>query len=70
MFVMGDFNIDFNKTTIPSCKEFDFTMKSLGLSQSVLEPTRIFFKDGIKHSSKLDLIFSNSECKINQGPRY
>ena len=61
IFIMGDFNIDFSKTTTPSYKELDFTMRLLGLPQFVLDPTRSYFKDGINHCSRLDLIFSNPQ---------
>ena len=40
IFIMKDFNMDLSKTTTPSYKELDFTMRLLGLPQFVLDPTR------------------------------
>ena len=60
-FVMGDFNINYKDTKSPSFKELDFTMKSLGLTQLISEPTRNNIRNGIDNSSVLDLIFTNSD---------
>ena len=40
----------------------DFTTKSLSLMQLIFQPTRYYFKDNILKQSRVDLIFSNSEC--------
>ena len=61
MFLLGDFNINVDDTKAPNTRELLFTTKALGLSQLVNEPTRTFFRDGIKKTTKLDLIYTNSD---------
>ena len=65
IFVLGDFNINYRDTNSRMFKELDFTMKSLGLTQLIHEPTRLSFRNGSDTSTILDLIFTNSEAIIN-----
>ena len=60
IFVLGDSNINMLDRKTASTKELDFTMKALGLTQVVKEPTRTAFKNGTSSSTLLDLIFTNS----------
>ena len=61
IYLLGDFNINIEDAKAPDTKELLFTTKALGLSQLVMDPTRIFFRDGIRKTSRLDLIFTNSD---------
>ena len=61
IYLLGDFNIDYSDRKSAAFKELDFTTRWLGLVQLVTSPTRTYFRGGISHSSKIDLIFSNSE---------
>ena len=45
----------------PESRELLFTMGSLGLKQLVDSPTRLAFRNGQALSTKIDLIFSNSD---------
>ena len=67
IFVLGDFNINFKDTRSLMFKELDFTMKSLGMTQLIHEPTRLSFRDGLDTSTTLDLIFTNSEAILGLG---
>ena len=40
----------------------EFTTRALGLEQLVKTHTRIAFRNGVPSKTKLDLIFSNSDC--------
>ena len=61
IYILGDFNTNYEDPKAPNVRELDFTMKSLGLYQLVKEPTRIVYNDGIRKTSTLDLIFTNSQ---------
>ena len=61
IYLMGDFNIDFEGRKSPAVRELEFTTKSLNLTQLITSPTRYYFREGNRRHSKLDLIFSNSE---------
>ena len=61
VYLLGDFNINFDDRKSLSYKELDFTTRSLNLKQYVPSPTRITFRDGTCNQSKIDLIFTNSE---------
>ena len=65
IYLLGDFNINYNDKKAPAYRELDFTTRTLGLSQFITSPTRTFFRDGIAHESRIDLIFSNSEIIQN-----
>ena len=62
IYLLGDFNIDFYDRRSPAFKELEFVTKSLNLTQLVPSPTRFFFRNDVMSHSKLDLIFSNSDC--------
>ena len=61
IYLMGDFNIDFEGRKSPAVRELEFTTKSLNLTQLITSPTRYYFREGNMRHSKLDIIFSNSE---------
>ena len=61
IFVLGDFNINFDDKKSCSCRELDFTMQSLGLRQVIETPTRTVIREGILSSTRIDLIFTNSD---------
>ena len=62
IFMMGDFNINMADKTSNKSKDLEFTTRALGLNQLVKSHTRIAFNNGVNTSTKLDLIFSNSDC--------
>ena len=64
IFLLGDFNIDFNDKKSPKTKELDFMAKSLGLSQLVKSSTRTALTNNALSETKIDLIFSNSDYII------
>ena len=55
ILIMGDFNIDYKKTTLPSCKLLKEFERSHQLKQYIKHPTRI--TNNVK--SMIDLVFSN-----------
>ena len=61
IFLLGDFNIDYNDRNSVKTRELDFTTRSLGLTQLIDTHTRIAFRNGIASESTIDLIFSNSD---------
>ena len=61
IYLVGDFNINFEDSKSLQYKELDFTTKALNLRQVIDSPTRITFRDGEYISSKIDLIFTNSD---------
>ena len=65
IFILGDFNINFKDTTSLAFKELNFTMRSLGMSQLIKEPTRPSHRNGQDTSSLIDLIFTNSDSISN-----
>ena len=65
IFLLGDFNINFDDKKTVTYRELDFTTQSLGLRQLINQPTRIAFRDGVRSTSKLDLIFTNSDCSTD-----
>ena len=66
-YFLGDFNINVKDTGTPAFKELNFTMRALGMRQHIDEPTRVAFRQGIKSSSTLDLIFTNSDIIKSSG---
>ena len=62
IFLLGDFNINFNDKKSCSYRELDFTTQSIGLRQVIESPTRSVFRDGVLASSKIYLFFTNSDC--------
>lgn len=60
VFVLGDFNIDWNMNDCPMKARLHTLADACNLSQVVKKPTRIFRRaDGIKSSTCIDLIFTN-----------
>ena len=57
LFLLGDFNIDWDDKKNLSTKELLFTTGALGLKQLVGEPTRFSFRDGVGKRSKLISFF-------------
>ena len=62
IFMLGDFNIDLADRKNSKTKDLEFTTGLLGLRQLVNTHTRVSFRNGIATRTKLDLIFSNSDC--------
>ena len=62
IFIMGDFNINLNDKLTPESRELMFTMGALGLRQIINDSTRVSFRNGQRIASKIDLIFTNSDC--------
>ena len=56
IYLLGDFNINFNDRKSLSYKELNFTTKALCLKQVISSPTRTAFRDGICSQTKIDLI--------------
>ena len=67
VFVLGDFNINFNDKSTPGFRELNFTSQLLGLKQLISGPTRCSFRDGITSNSTIDLIFTNSDFIADWG---
>ena len=61
IYLLGDFNVDFNDKHSAKTKDLDFTTRALGLTQLVKTDTRTALRNGIVTSTKIDSIFSNSE---------
>ena len=55
ILVIGDFNIDYKKSTLPDCKYLKEFERNRHLKQYIKNPTRITYKI----RSTIDLIFSN-----------
>ena len=64
-YVMGDFNVDYRDMKSAAFRELDFTMRAIGLSQLVKDPTRIAFRNNVSSNTILDLIFTNSDIINN-----
>ena len=62
IYLLGDFNIDFDDKKSTAFKELEFTAKALDLVQLTPSPTRFYYRDGTLRHTKLDLFFSNSDC--------
>ena len=67
IFLLGDFNINYNDKTSPAYKELDFTTKSLGLRQLISSPTRTMHREGILTETTIDLLFTNSDQISDRG---
>ena len=65
IFLLGDFNVDFNDKPSNKVRDLDFTTRALGLTQLVKSDTRATFRNGITTGTKIDLIFSNSDHIAN-----
>ena len=63
LYIMGDFNIDYNDKGTREYSELSTTTRILGLRQYISGPTRL----GKTKDSCLDLIFTNSDCVRNSG---
>ena len=61
IFLLGDFNVDFNDKASPKTRDLDFTTKALGLTQLIKSDTRMTVREGVVSGTRIDLIFSNSE---------
>ena len=61
IFLLGDFNVDFNDKLSPKPKDLDFMTKALGLKQLVNQDTRTSVRNGIVTGTRIDLVFFNSE---------
>ena len=65
IYLMGDFNINFDdKKSLPT-RELEFTTKSLNLKQLITSPTRTTFRNGECTQTKIDLVFTNSEVILS-----
>ena len=62
IFLMGDFNINLEDKTEPCSEELSFVTGALGLKQLINSPTRISVREGVISKTRIDLIFSNSDC--------
>ena len=61
IYLLGDFNINYDDKKSSTFRELDFTTRALGLTQLICEPTRVTFREGVASETKIDLVFSNSE---------
>ena len=61
IFVMGDFNINWNDKKAPATKELDHSMSLWGLKPFFRESTRLGNSKGILKGTCIDNIFSNSD---------
>ena len=62
IFLLGDFNIDLGDKGSIKTRELEFTTRALGLRQLINSHTRVATREGVLTKSKIDLIFSNSDC--------
>ena len=61
IFLLGDFNIDFNDKQSNKTKDLEFTTRAIGLNQIIKSSTRTSFRNETKTEYLLDLIFTNSD---------
>ena len=61
VFLVGEFNIDFNMRTAPDMKEFINTTGTWGLRHLITADTRIGLRDGQIKGSCIDNIFTNCD---------